>query len=103
MLRMDSGWPIGGLGGIDRASLGIPEAAELVDTFCGETGLHRPDNWDALIALQCFRFAAILQGVLKRHLDGNASANNAASVGSQAKLVAELGANVLSQYLSSIH
>ena len=103
MLRMDSGWPIGGLGGIDRASLGIPEEAKLVDAFCGETGLHRPDNWDALIAFQCFRFAAILQGVLKRHLDGNASANNAASVGSQAKLVAELGANVLSQYLSSIH
>jgi aminoglycoside phosphotransferase (APT) family kinase protein len=103
MLRMDSDWPIGGLGGVDRANLGIPEEAKLVDAFCEETGLHRPDNWDALIAFQCFRFAAILQGVLKRHLDGNASANNAASVGSQAKLVAELGANVLLQYLSSIH
>ena len=101
MLRMDSAWPIGGLGGIDRANLGIPEEAKLVDAFCEETSLHRPDNWDALIAFQCFRFAAILQGVRKRHLDGNASANNAASVGSQAKLVAELGADVLSQYLSS--
>jgi hypothetical protein len=37
-----------------------------------------------------------LQGVLKRHLDGNASADNAASVGGQAKLVASLGEDILS-------
>ena len=100
MLRMDPDWPIGGLGGINRTNLGIPEEATLVDAFCKETGLSRPDNWEALIAFQCFRFAAILQGVLKRHLDGNASAKNAAAVGAQAKLVAELGADVLSKYLT---
>ena len=99
MLRMEAGWPIGGLGGIERASLGIPEEAEMVNAFCEKTSLRRPDNWDALIAFQCFRSDAILQGVLQRHLRGNASANNAASVGGQAKLVAELGANILSQYL----
>ena len=100
MLRMDAKWPIGGLGGIDRVSLGIPDEAALVAAFCAKTGLERPANWDALIAFQCFRFAAILQGVLKRHLDGNASANNAASVGGQAKLVAGLGEDILSDYIA---
>lgn len=99
MLRMQSDWPIGGLGGINRTGLGIPDEAQLVSAFCAKTGLDRPANWEALIAFQCFRFAAILQGVLKRHLDGNASADNAASVGGQAQLVAMLGADILSCYL----
>ena len=72
----------------------------MVAAFCAKTGLERPANWDALIAFQCFRFAAILQGVLKRHLDGNASADNAASVGGQAKLVAGLGKDILSRYIA---
>lgn len=100
MLRMDCDWPIGGLGEIDRKSLGLPDEATIVEGFCQRTGLLRPVHWEVLIAFQCFRFAAILQGILKRHLDGNASANNAAAVGGQAKFVAALGADVLRTYLS---
>ena len=101
MLRMDHDWPIGGLGGIDRAALGIPTEDDLVQQFCHQTGYDKPANWDALIAFQCFRFAAILQGVLKRHLDGNASASNAASVGGQAVPVAVLGADILRNYFDT--
>ena len=103
MLRMDAKWPIGGLGGINRVRLGIPDEGALIRAFCQKTNLNRPINWEALIAFQCFRFAAILQGVLKRHLDGNASAHNSASVGGQAKKVAALGAHTLSLYLASKH
>ena len=99
MLRMHADWPIGGLGGIDRAALSIPDETALVTAFCERTGLAQPANWDALVAFQCFRFAAILQGVLKRHLDGNASADNAAAVGGQASQVADLGAAILTDYL----
>ena len=101
MLRMDQRWPIGGLGGVDRAAIGIPAEADLVARFCHQTGYEKPAHWDALIAFQCFRFAAILQGVLKRHLDGNASASNAASVGGQAAPMAVLGANILRDYLGA--
>jgi len=101
MLRMDHDWPISGLGGVDRAALGIPAEDDLVHRFCHQTGYDKPANWDALIAFQCFRFAAILQGVLKRHLDGNASASNAASVGSQAAPMAILGARILRGYLDA--
>ena len=101
MLRMDYDWPIGGLGGIDLATFGIPAEDDLVQLFCHQTGYEKPANWDALISFQCFRFAAILQGVLKRHLDGNASASNAASVGGQAVLVAVLGADILRNYFDT--
>ena len=101
MLRMDYDWPIGGLGGIDLATFGIPAEDELVQLFCHQTGYEKPANWDALISFQCFRFAAILQGVLKRHLDGNASASNAASVGGQSVSVAVLGADILRNYFDT--
>jgi len=101
MLRMDATWPIGGLGGLDRSALGIPDEQTLVDQFCAKCGYQKPTNWDALIAFQCFRFAAILQGVLKRHLDGNASAANAAAVGSQAAPMARLGADILRTFIAS--
>lgn len=101
MLRMDSDWPISGLGGVDREYLGIPNENALVTQFCKQTTYHKPANWEALIAFQCFRFAAILQGVHKRHLDGNASASNAAAVGLQAAPMATLGANILCAYLAA--
>jgi aminoglycoside phosphotransferase (APT) family kinase protein len=59
---------LAGLAALIGPVLGIPDEAALVAAFCAKTGLERPANWDALIAFQCFRFAAILQGVLKRHL-----------------------------------
>ena len=101
MLRMDYDWPIGGLSGIDLATFGIPAEDDLVQLFCHQTGYEKPANWDALISFQCFRFAAILQGVLKRHLDGNASASNAASVGGQSVPVAVLGADILRNYFDT--
>ena len=101
MLRMDYDWPIGGLGGIDLATFGIPAEDDLIQLFCYQTGYEKPANWDALISFQCFRFAAILQGVLKRHLDGNASASNAASVGGQSVSVAVLGADILRNYFDT--
>jgi len=99
MLRMDANWPIGGLGGIQRTQLGIPNECDLVQQFCVETGYQKPPNWEALVAFQCFRFSSILQGVRKRDLDGNASASNATAVGSQAAPMATLGANILRSHL----
>ena len=95
MLRMKHNWAIGGLGEIDRSSLGIPDEDELIDLFCRNTGLNRPKQWELWIAFQLFRFAAILQGIRKRHLDGNASAHNAEAVGAQAIPVAKLAEKIL--------
>jgi aminoglycoside phosphotransferase (APT) family kinase protein len=62
-----------GLGGLDRQALGIPTEDEYVDTYCRRRGVERPSNWSFYLAFCFFRIAAIIQGVYKRALDGNAS------------------------------
>ena len=62
-----------GLAGIDRAALGLPGEAEYVERYCRARGLAGIKHWDFYLAFSFFRLAAILQGVKKRALDGNAS------------------------------
>jgi aminoglycoside phosphotransferase (APT) family kinase protein len=70
-----------GLGGIDRHSLGIPTEREYIDRYCERTGTNRVDNWTYHLCLSFFRLAAIIQGVAKRSVQGNASSKNAAAIG----------------------
>lgn len=62
-----------GLAGVDRKSLGIPTEEQYVDLYCKNRGIGKIDNWPFYVAFSFFRLAAILQGVYKRSLDGNAS------------------------------
>ena len=62
-----------GLGGVDRAATGLPSEEDYVDLYCERRGIARPDNWTFYVVFSYFRLLAILQGVLKRGLDGNAS------------------------------
>lgn len=70
-LPHDSGFR--GLGGIDRASIGLPDEAAYVERYCRRRGLAGIGNWTYFLAFSFFRLAAICQGVYKRALDGNAS------------------------------
>lgn len=62
-----------GLAGVDRKALGIPEDDAFVEAYCARTGLAGIGNFGFYLAFCFFRMAAILQGVKKRALDGNAS------------------------------
>ncbi|WP_299741527.1 phosphotransferase family protein [uncultured Tateyamaria sp.] len=62
-----------GLMGVDRASLGLPSDAEFVVAYCERRGLDRVDRFGFYVAFCFFRMGAIIQGVLKRAIDGNAS------------------------------
>ncbi|GAB5471358.1 MAG: phosphotransferase family protein [Rhodospirillales bacterium] len=62
-----------GLGDLDRRAHGLPSEADYVAAYCRRTGIERIDSWTFCLAFSFFRLAAILQGVLKRALDGNAS------------------------------
>ena len=62
-----------GLAGVDRAALGLPSDAEFIDRYCARRGLAGIDRFGYYLAFSFFRMAAILQGVRKRGLDGNAS------------------------------
>ncbi|SDF72723.1 phosphotransferase family protein [Sulfitobacter delicatus] len=62
-----------GLAGVDRGAHGLPTDAEFIAAYCARRGLSRIDNFGYYLAFCFFRMAAIIQGVLKRALDGNAS------------------------------
>jgi len=55
------------------------------------TGRERIDNWDFYLAYNMFRLAAILQGIMKRALDGTAASAEALDSGKRARPLAELG------------
>jgi aminoglycoside phosphotransferase (APT) family kinase protein len=80
-----------GLAGTDFAALGIPDEAAYVASYCRRTGREAIPHWDTYIAYNMFRLAAILQGIMKRFLDGTAASRKAEESGRRARAVAEAG------------
>lgn len=82
-----------GIAGLDLPSLGIPSEKEYVQRYCERTGRKAidPSHWDFYIAYNLFRIAAILQGILKRVVDGTAASTHARDAGMRARPMAELG------------
>ncbi|PHP66450.1 phosphotransferase family protein [Zhengella mangrovi] len=70
-LPHDSGFK--GLGGVDRRAIGLPTEKDYVARYCERRGISGIPGWHFYIAFSFFRLGAILQGVYKRSLDGNAS------------------------------
>lgn len=62
-----------GLGGVDRLALGLPLEEDYVAAYCKRRNLDGIDNWFFYVAFSFFRLMAILQGVYRRSIDGNAS------------------------------
>ncbi|MEM8839759.1 MAG: phosphotransferase family protein, partial [Pseudomonadota bacterium] len=62
-----------GLEGVDRAELGIPSDETFIARYCERRGLSGIPDFAFYLAFCFFRMAAILQGVKKRALEGNAS------------------------------
>ncbi|MDC8011361.1 phosphotransferase family protein [Tahibacter soli] len=91
-LRLPRNPVLPGLAGLDRAALGIPDEAALLDAFAARTGLDPRAEWPFHLAFHFFRLAAIAQGVMKRAIDGNASSEQALAAGKMARTIAELGA-----------
>jgi aminoglycoside phosphotransferase (APT) family kinase protein len=93
--RMPTG-PIGrGLDGVDRAALGITSEADYVARYCERMGIAAIPDWPFYLAFAFFRLAAIIQGVKKRGLEGNASnPERAAQLGTIVPVLAEKGIKV---------
>ena len=68
-----------------------PERDRLRRRLCRRTGRKEIADWDFYVAFSLFRLAAIVQGVYKRGLDGNASSDTAKSYGDRARVLADLG------------
>jgi len=80
-----------GIAGLDLAALGIPAEDEYVAAYCRRSGRGRIDHWDFYLAYNMFRLAAILQGIMKRALDGTAASQQALDAGRRARPLAEMG------------
>jgi aminoglycoside phosphotransferase (APT) family kinase protein len=80
-----------GLAGLDLAGLGIPGEREYVDAYCRRTGRSPVgfEPWNFYMAYNMFRLAGILQGVMARALQGNASSAKALEAGERARPLAE--------------
>lgn len=87
-----------GLLGEDLEALGIPDEQETIARYCAQTGRDGIDDWHVFLAFSLFRLAAILQGVYKRALDGNAANANALNVGKRASLLADIGWQIASEH-----
>jgi aminoglycoside phosphotransferase (APT) family kinase protein len=94
-LRLAPDAAIPGLGGLDRKLLGIPTEEEYIATYCARRGISKILHWDFYLAFSFFRLAAILQGVLKRAIDGNASSQNAFEYGGLAPTLAEMAVKLI--------
>lgn len=94
-LRLPRNPVLPGLAGINRAALGIPSEAVLLDGYTARTGLDPRPHWPFLLAFQFFRLAAIAQGVAQRAAQGNATSTQAAQAGAMTRTIAELGVQAL--------
>lgn len=90
-LRLPGSGEIKGLHGLDLAALNIPDEEELIDLYCQSRRISKPQSWNFYMAFSFFRLAAILQGVYKRGLDGNASSERAIRMGALVAPLAEMG------------
>jgi aminoglycoside phosphotransferase (APT) family kinase protein len=82
-----------GIAGLDFEALGIPDEKTYVQNYCKRTGRSGidPSHWDFYIAYNLFRISAILQGILKRVVEGTAASAHARDAGMRARPMAELG------------
>ena len=81
-----------GLAGSDLKSLSIPNEEEYVKMYSTRLGIPEisKKDWEFYIVFNMFRLAGILQGVLARALQGNASSDQALAAGKRARPLAEL-------------
>jgi aminoglycoside phosphotransferase (APT) family kinase protein len=94
-LRLPRNPALPGLGGMDRAALGIPTEAQMLAQYSELSGLPIPGDWAFVLAFSYFRLAAIAQGVAKRVEQGNASSEQAAQAGAMTALLANAGLDSL--------
>lgn len=88
---------ISGLRGKNLHELGIPTEEEYVASYCQGVGIDGIANFSFYVAFSFFRLAAIIQGVAKRAVDGNASNENAAELGKFVQPMAEMALEAIGQ------
>ena len=77
------------------SAAGVPRESELLDEYCRRADIDEVPHWRFYLAFSFFRLAAILQGVYRRGLEGNASSREALSKRELVRMCAETGWRLL--------
>jgi len=94
--QMPAGSEGRGLAGIDRGAQGLPSDEAFIAQYCALRGLGEIPDFGFYLAFCFFRMTGIIQGVLKRALDGNASnPERAIKVGAYVPIFAQRGLDAL--------
>jgi aminoglycoside phosphotransferase (APT) family kinase protein len=81
-----------GIAGLDLVALGIPTQEAYIAAYAARTGKTiRIEDFNFYLAYNMFRLAGIMQGIMKRYVDGTASSAQALENGKAARPMAELG------------
>ena len=81
-----------GLAGVDRVAEGLMSDQDFIAAYCARRGIPMIDSFGFYLAFAFFRMGSILQGVLKRAVDGNASnPERARKLGSFVPMFAQSG------------
>jgi aminoglycoside phosphotransferase (APT) family kinase protein len=81
-----------GLGGLDISATGIPAVKDYIALYCQRTGRSGGiPNFEFYMAYNMFRMAGILQGIMKRVVDGTAASAQAVAMGKATRPIAEQG------------
>ena len=90
-----------GIAGLDLAALGIPDLRTYIATYCQRTSRAEGiPNFDYYLAYNLFRMAGILQGIMKRVVNGTAASEQAVAMGKAARPLAELGWKVVERLIA---
>jgi aminoglycoside phosphotransferase (APT) family kinase protein len=80
-----------GIAGLDLQALGIPSQDEYIAAYSRRTGREiRREDFNFYLAYNLFRLAGIMQGIMKRYVDGTASSAQALENGKAARPMAEM-------------
>jgi aminoglycoside phosphotransferase (APT) family kinase protein len=71
--------PVSGVAGEALAGTGIPDQQAFVASYCRHMGRELPDTLDVFVIFSMFRLAAIVAGVWRRGIEGNAADPRAAT------------------------
>ena len=84
-----------GLAGINLERFGIPSEEDYVSNYCSKMGIKNIPNWSFYLAFGFFRLAGIAQGVYKRSIQGNASADNAKELGAAVPILGKIALSII--------
>ena len=92
-----------GIAGLDHAALGIPSETQYIALYATNTGRSvSTRDWGFYLAYNMFRLCGILQGIMKRYVDGTAASPQALDAGARAKPMAEMGWAQVEKILKSV-